>query len=110
MCVCESGSGQLTALAECDLLDELGWVEPHTAAVYVCVRVRESERERENERGKKKVRTGERHLGLPVCQLSNINIRSWSLEPSSLGKTEKARGAALVGLMEGRGRHGQMEP
>lgn len=31
-----AGSGQLTAIADCDLLGELGWAEPCTAAVTVC--------------------------------------------------------------------------
>jgi len=54
VCVCAAaGSGQLTAIAERDLLDELDWVEPHTAAECVCVCVGGRERERERERGKK---------------------------------------------------------
>lgn len=32
-----AGSGQLTAIADGDLLGELGWAEPCTAAVTVCV-------------------------------------------------------------------------
>lgn len=32
-----AGSGQLTAIAEFDLLDELDWAEPHTAVISVCV-------------------------------------------------------------------------
>lgn len=43
-----AGSGQLTATADCDLLGELGWAEPCTAAVSVCVLEEERERERES--------------------------------------------------------------
>ena len=56
VCVClhvAAGSGQLTAIADCDLLGELGWAEPCTAAisvcVCVCVCVREGKRESERE-------------------------------------------------------------
>lgn len=42
LCVQESvciaaGSGQLTPIADSDLFNELGWAEPCTAAVGVCV-------------------------------------------------------------------------
>lgn len=45
LCVQESvciaaGSGQLTPIADSDLFDELGWAEPCTAAVGVCVSIR----------------------------------------------------------------------
>lgn len=45
LCVQESvciaaGSGQLTPIAASDLFDELGWAEPCTAAVGVCVSIR----------------------------------------------------------------------
>lgn len=36
----EAGSGQLTPIADSDLFDELGWAEPCTAAVGVCVSIR----------------------------------------------------------------------
>lgn len=32
-----AGSGQLTPIADSDLFNELGWAEPCTAAVGVCV-------------------------------------------------------------------------
>lgn len=50
-----------------DLLGELGWAEPYTAAVMSLF---EREREREQK---------EEEVSLPVCKLSNSNIRSCRL-------------------------------
>lgn len=44
MCVCPAGSGQLTVPGDCDLLGVLGWAEPSTGVVSVCIRGRERER------------------------------------------------------------------
>lgn len=50
-----AGSGQLTAIADCDLLSELGWAElNHAQLQLLCVRIRG--RVREWERGGKKER------------------------------------------------------
>lgn len=52
LCVFAAGSGQLTLIACCDLFDELGWAEPCTAAVGVCVCVCLIEEARGKERGR----------------------------------------------------------
>lgn len=71
-CVCvAAGSGQLTALAECDLLDGLDWAEPHIQlqSVRVCVGGQKMRaRGEKRKRGRKGGGERERHVGLPVCQ------------------------------------------